>query len=129
MTGIYGDGLLSSPELFRRAVLFDQKPLVNGGYIDQTQGVPVRLIFRDEGSKIQSSGGAIVRTKSKTIWSRKVLVPGAFVLFQNTVYRLMTDQEWDFQAGFYIYGIEKVVGDNGKASYDPKANDGGRTFG
>ena len=128
MNNIYGDGLLSSPELFRKATMFNQSPIVNGGYRDQTPGVPVKLIFRDEGSAVKSSGGSIVRTKTKTAWSRKVLPPNVFLFFEGTVYRLLKDQEWGFQAGFYIYGIEKVVGDNGAASYEPSARLGGSDF-
>lgn len=128
MNNIYGDGLLSSPELFQKATMFNQSPLVNGGYDNQTPGVPVRGIFQDEGSEVKTKGGATTKSKNKTIWSRKPLVAGAFLLFKTTVYRILKDQEWDFQAGFYVYGIEKVVGDNGSKSYEPAASLGGRDF-
>lgn len=128
MNNIYGDGLLSSPELFQKAILFNQSPIVNGGYDGQTPGFPVRVIFQDEGSKAETKGGAIVNTKVKTVWSRKPLVLGAFLFFQGTVYRIMNDQDWTFQAGFFVYGIEKVVGDNGSKSYEPTAQLGGRDF-
>lgn len=129
MNNIYGDGLLSSPELFQKAIMFNQSPVVNGGYIDQTTGIPVRLIFKDEGSSVKTSGGSVVVTKNKTGWSRKALPPNVFLLFKSVVYRLMNDQDWAFQGGFYVYGLEKVMGDNGQTSYQPVADSGSRDFG
>ncbi len=127
-SSIYGDTLLSSPEAFQSAVMFSQNPVVNGGYVDQTQGVPVRLIFKDETSGVKDANGVWVRTVKKTVWSRKALVVGTFLLFEDIVSRIMTDSGWKRQAGFFIYGLDKVVGDNGSPSYDPKANNGGRDF-
>jgi hypothetical protein len=121
-------GILSMPQLFKKAVMFNQNPVVNGGYNDQTPGVKVRVIFQDEKSGAKLEGGAWVATRKKTVWSLTKLVTGAFFYFESTVFRIMTDQDWQTQSGYFVYDLEKVIGDNGKPSYDPKANLGGRDF-
>lgn len=121
-------GILAMPQLFQKAKLFNQSPLVNGGYDKKTPPIDIRVIFRDETSAVKTEGGVLVRTRKKTIWSRKELPAGAFIWFENLVFRIVTDNDWGLQRGFFIYEIEKVIGDNGKPAYIPAAQLGGHDF-
>lgn len=132
MNAIYGSTILSFPELMETILYFDQSPIVNGGYDKQTPSIPVRGMFQDEGSRAQDSNGNWVKTSSKTVWSLVELVAGKFVCrkegAKEIIYRILTDQGWKFQMGFYVYGIEKVVGDSGRDVQAPVANLGGSEF-
>jgi len=128
MNAVYGDPLLSSPELFQKAKLFNQKPLINGGYDERTPFVTIRGIFQDENSGVKDNHGNWVKTRNKTVWSRTKLPAGAFILFEGVVSRIMTDQDWPRQGGFYVYGLEKVIGDSGQPMVAPPAQLGGADF-
>lgn len=121
-------GILAMPQLFQKGKLFNQDPIVNGGYDNKTPAVDVRFIPRDEVSTVKSSGGVIVRTRVKTIWIRREVPAGAFLWFKGTVFRIITDNDWETQRGFFIYEIEKVIGDNGTPTYIPAAQLGGHDF-
>lgn len=125
---IYGDMILSFPEQERKFFYFDMAPKLNDGYENITDGVPMYGILHAEKSSAKDSNGNWVREDKQTVWSRKPLQSGKFVMFDRVVYRILTDQDWPTQGGFYVYGIEKVIGSNGQATVDPQANLGGRSF-
>ena len=128
MTAIYGDSLLSSPELMETIQVFQQAPLVGGGYGPKSDPIPFRVIKWDEGSRIKGQDGTWVKIASRTLWSRKQIPDASFFDKLGTVWRIMTDQAWKQQAGFYIHGLEKVVGLNGNPSTAPEVNLGGGSF-
>lgn len=126
MNAVYGSTILSFPELMETILYFDQSPLVNGGYDNRTPSIPVRGMFQDEGSRAKDSNGNWVKTSTKTVWSRVELMAGKFLCrkegAKEVIYRIETDQSWKFQMGFYVYGIEKVIGDSGAGVEAPVAN-------
>lgn len=128
LNAVYGQSLLSFPELFRKFKYFNQSPLNNGGYDDKTPYIEKRAVFRDDGSKAKDPNGNWVRTSRKTIWSQERLMPGAFVLFNGLVYRIVSDQAWPRQGGFYVFELEKLVGNAGVNEVKPAANLGQGSF-
>lgn len=126
--GVYAGMILTVPQLFRKVKLFTQSPVINGGYDQTTPYTDARVILKDDSSGVKDQHGNWVRTKRKSIWSRIEIQPGSFMLHEDTVYRVMTDQSWETQAGFFTYGIEKVIGDSGTPTFKPAANDGRADF-
>lgn len=126
MKGIYAGAILTAPQLWKNAKVYAMAPEINGGYRQTTPYRDLRIIPKDNVSRVKSQGGVYVREKKKTIWVSTQLETGLFLLFQNVVYRILTDTEWTNQAGFIVYDIEKVIGDNGMPTYQPAANLGAR---
>lgn len=74
--------------------------------------------------RVKNSEGNLVTVRTMKFWTRKVLSVGWFIRavhgdYAGIVYRLTTDNGWREEAGFTVYGLEKVVGDDGNATANP----------
>ena len=128
MTALHGDLLLSVAGRMETIQVFQQAPVVGGGYGPKSDPIPYRVIKRDEISSIKNQDGTIFKSASRTIWSRDQIADAAFFEEESIIWRIITDQAWKRQSGFYIYGIEKVVGLNGMPTQEALVSLGGRDF-
>ena len=139
MSGIYGDMLLAWPEQNRSLEVYDQNPGINAGWAPVTDPQTGKIIkttvvgvFQNtRGSGVKDSNGNLVQAEGCEFWTQTKDLAGKFFIRDNKVYRLSVpdDSDWSFEGGFYRYGVEKVVGNNGTESDNATWNLGGGSFG
>ena len=137
MSGVYGDMLLAWPEQQRALEVYDMTPKVNGGWdpvVEQQTGKVITMtvigVFQNtRGGGVKDSNGNLVRTDGREFWTRVAGLEGKFFNWNLIVYRLTDTNNWSFEGGFYRYGVEKVVGNNGTESDNAAWNLGGGSFG
>lgn len=122
---IYGDMLIYFSDLFIDVHYFKQIARVGSGYDPNGAKVIKSVIFQSiNGSEIagpvgrlakRSGWGNLALGDTQTIWSQERLTEGDYVQVVNSkrIYRLLSQLDWGNEAGFFVYGIEKVIGDNG----------------
>ena len=77
----------------------------------------------------RNANGNLVVTRQMRFWTRQTLLEGWFIRDNDgLVYRIVKDNEWLREAGFNIYDLGKVVGDNGNADEDPGMSVGTGNF-
>lgn len=138
MAGVYGDMLLAWPEQNRPLEVYDQNPLINAGWeaVRDQSGEIIKTtamgVFQNtRGGGIKDSNGNTVETEGLEFWTYTGGLAGKFFERNGKVYRLSVpdDSDWSFEGGFYRYGVEKVVGNNGTESDNAAWNLGGNSFG
>jgi hypothetical protein len=113
--GLYGNMLSYHPGQFREFTYFDMTPGTNSGYTINPN-VPVstiRGVLQNSTSKVADSNGNLVDINDERLWTNTILIRGYFVQFQDITYRIVDGNDWPFEGGFYLYTLERVVGDNG----------------
>lgn len=135
MAGVYGDMLLAWPEQQRAIDVFDMTPKVNGGWdiVTDQQGqkivqTVIGVFQNTRGGGLKESNGNLVKTDGRELWSQYAGLEGKFFEWGGHVYRLSDTNNWSFEGGFYRYGIEKVVGNNGTESDNSTWNLGSDSF-
>ena len=139
MSGIYGDMLLAWPEQNRPLEVYDQNPGINAGWDPVTDPQTGKIIkttvvgvFQNtRGGGVKDSNGNLVQAEGCEFWTQTKDLAGKFFVRDSKVYRLSIpdDSDWSFEGGFYRYGVEKVVGNNGTESDNATWNLGGGSFG
>ena len=138
MAGIYGDMLLAWPEQNRKIEVYDMKPKQNGGWekvVDQQGKLITQTIIgvfqNTRGGGVKDNNGNLVETEGRELWTQTGGLNGKFTTWKGEVFRLMVPDgaDWSFEGGFYRYGVEKVVGNNGTESDNATWNLGGGSFG
>ena len=136
MAGTYGDTLLAWPEQQRAIGIFDMTPKVNGGWdivVDKSGNKIVTTIIGvlqdTRGGTVKDSNGNLVKTEGRELWTQVPGLGGRFFDWNGAVYRLTDSNNWSFEGGFYRYGAEKVVGNNGTESDSASWNTGAGSFG
>ena len=81
----------------------------------------VRGILQCVERRIKESDGNVADYPAMKFWTRKTLNAGWFIRDKKEIiYRFfLIDNEWIEEGGFTVYGLERVVGDNGNATLDP----------
>lgn len=135
MAGVYGDMLLAWPEQQRAIDVFDMTPKVNGGWdiVTDQQGqkivqTVIGVFQNTRGGGLKESNGNLVKTDGREFWTQYAGLEGKFFEWGGHVYRLSDTNNWSFEGGFYRYGIEKVVGNNGTESDNSTWNLGSDSF-
>lgn len=133
---VYGDMLLYWPEQRRSLTLFDMTPKINGGWnkvTDQSGNLITQTITgvyqNTSGDSTTDSNGNLVHKKQLELWTETGGLSDKFTIFNGSVYRLKSDNDWESEGGFYRYQLEKVVGNNGTESDNATWNTGSNTFG
>lgn len=136
MGGVYGDMLLHFREQFRDFYLFQMNPKINGGWdiVADNDGKTIYTtisgILQDtRGDAIKESNGNLVETDGRELWTRTKGLAGYFLDFDGITYRLIDSSKWDFEGGFFRYGLQKVVGNNATQSDQSAWNLGENSFG
>ena len=120
---VYGDMLLYWPEQRRSLTVFDMTPKVNGGWdkvVDQSGKLITQTITgvyqNTGGDQTVDSNGNLVHKKQLELWTETSGLSDKFTTYENSIYRLTSDNQWESEGGFYRYTLEKVVGNNGTES-------------
>lgn len=131
MSGIYGDMLLAFPEQRTTITVYSMTAMINGGWAQvpgSTQNVQ-GIYQHTTGKKLQDSNGNTVQTSGLEFWTETGNLSGMFTEIEGLVYRLNSDNNWNSEGGFYRYGLEKVVGNNGTQPINTSWNPGTNNFG
>ena len=138
MAGVYGDMLLAWPEQQRKIDVYDMTAKINGGWEvvkDPQTGEVIKTtilgVFQNtRGGGLKDSNGNLVTTEGRELWTRTGHLEGKFLTRDGKVFRLAApdNNDWSFEGGFYRYGVEKVVGNNGTESDNATWNLGGNSF-
>lgn len=135
MGAVYGDMLLAWPEQFRTINVYDMTPKVNGGWkvVTDQQGQTITTavsgVFQNtRGGGLKESNGNLAKSDGREFWTRTAGLEGKFFQWEGKVYRLTDTNNWSHEGGFYRYGVEKVVGNNGTESDNSTWNLGAGSF-
>ena len=127
---IYGDMLLAFPEQYTTITVYSMTPNYNGGWTPGNDQRPViGIIQNTSGNQIKDSNGNLARTGGSEFWSEEADLADLFTQIDGDVYRLVSDNKWKTEGGFYRYSLQKVVGNDGTESENPAWNTGGHNFG
>ena len=136
MAGVYGDILLAWPEQMTALEVYEMSPKVNGGWtvaVDQQGNKITRSILgvfqNTRGGGAKDSNGNLAKGDGMELWTAAEGIGGMFLQWRGYVYRIKDDNRWIREGGFYRYGLEKVVGNNGTESDDASWNTGASSFG
>lgn len=130
MAGIYGDMLLAFPEQFITITVYSQTANYNAGWIPGNDQRQVRGIIQNtSGNRIKDNNGNLARSGGEEFWTGEANLAGLFTQIDGDVYRLVSDNKWKTEGGFFRYSLEKVVGNDGTESANPAWNTGGHNFG
>lgn len=120
---VYGDMLLYWPEQRRSLTVFEMKPKINGGWdkvVDQQGNLITQTITgvyqNTGGDQTVDSNGNLVHKKQLELWTETAGLSDKFTTYENNIYRLTSDNQWESEGGFFRYTLEKVVGNNGTES-------------
>ena len=120
---VYGDMLLYWPEQRRSLTVFDMIPKINGGWdkvVDQQGNLITQTITgvyqNTGGDQTVDSNGNLIHKKQLELWTETGGLSDKFTTYENNIYRLTSDNQWESEGGFYRYTLEKVVGNNGTES-------------
>lgn len=136
MGGVYGDMLLAWTEQQRAIEVYEMEAKINGGWekvTDPQTGEVIKTtvigVFQNtRGGGLKDSNGNLVKVDGREFWTRLGNLEGKFFDWEEYVYRLVDVNNWSYEGGFYRYGVEKVVGNNGTESEDSTWNFGNNTF-
>lgn len=135
MAGVYGDMLLAWPEQQRTLEVYDMTPKPNGGWdiVTDQQGqtiiqTVIGVFQNTRGGGLKDNNGNLVKTDGREFWTQTAGLEGKFFQWSGKVYRLTDTNNWSFEGGFYRYGVEKVVGNNGTESDNTSWNLGAGSF-
>lgn len=118
---IYGDILVSFPEQFETVQYFNQIPNINSGYTQLVDNDNNPILYTNiqiikhniEPDEVVERNGNLVSQNCFDIWTMETLTNGWFVLIDNEVFRVQISHDWQKQAGFIAYHVNRLTGDDG----------------
>ena len=127
---VYGDMLLHFSEQRKSLTVYQQTPLINGGWekVIDSDLVVTGIFQNTKPSQIKDSNGNLVLSSGFEFWSETGNLNDYFTQIKDKVYRLISMQDWETEGGFYRYSLDKVVGNNGSESDDTAWNLGPNSF-
>lgn len=127
---VYGDMLLFFSEQRRSLTVYQQTPLINGGWekVVDSDLVVTGIFQNTKPSQIKDGNGNLVLSSGFEFWSETGNLNDYFTQIKDKVYRLISMQDWETEGGFYRYSLDKVVGNNGSESDDATWNLGPNSF-
>lgn len=127
---VYGDMLLFFSEQRKSLTVYQQTPLINGGWkkVIDSDLVVTGIFQNTKPSQIKDGNGNLVLSSGFEFWSETGNVNDYFTQIKDKVYRLISMQDWETEGGFYRYSLDKVVGNNGSESDDTAWNLGPNSF-
>ena len=112
--GVYSpDMLLHFPEQLRPFLYFNATADINSSYTPVGSPVTVWGVIQNAASSIKESQGNLISSDHMNVWIDTQLTRGWFLSFSSVMYRIVNGNDWPFEGGYYMYTIERVVGDNG----------------
>lgn len=127
---IYGDMLLYFPEQKTTFTVYQQTPLINGGWekVEGSELVITGIYQNTKPTQIKDGNGNLVVSSGYELWSHTGGLNNYFTVINGYVYRLLSVNDWKTEGGFYRYSLDKVVGNNGLESDNTAWNLGSNSF-
>lgn len=127
---VYGDMLLFFSEQRRSLTVYQQTPLINGGWekVIDSDLVVTGIFQNTKPSQIKDGNGNLVLSSGFEFWSETGNLNDYFTQIKDKVYRLISMQDWETEGGFHRYSLDKVVGNNGSEADDATWNLGPNSF-
>jgi hypothetical protein len=123
--GAYGSIIEAFPEQLQTVEYFDMAPGHESGYGARTDRQMIDCVIQcKDGRRIKNSNGNLVTTRGLQIWYEGTLEMGRFIDDGQYVFRIAKDDSWLNEAGFNVYGVDKVVGADGTEITEPAFDDG-----
>lgn len=128
MASAYGDILVHFPELVIRLPYYNQVARIGAGYepVGDTELISCvrqtglgRRISGTTRADFNAISPVLKINDNIQIWTfEKRLLVGYFMTYQDEIYRIVKEQDWTLEAGFYAYILEKLVGNDGTTETD-----------
>lgn len=126
---VYGDMLSFFPEQMRSFPYFSMKPLTVAAYEPRVLLGTVRGVFQYvKRGDLKEENEALADVDVPTIWTRKKLEVGNFIEVEDTVFRISSNYPWKFEAGFYCFTLETVVGNTDQQTPHPFVDFGQNSY-
>jgi hypothetical protein len=132
MGGIYGAMLPAFSEQLREVTYYEADPKVGAGYEEPKNVKKLYVIFQRFGSapynaaltvptageRTQNANGSSVNYKQLMVWCDNFeLLLGSFIKRKingkDEIYKVMADNGWIDEVGYFVCLVERVMGDNG----------------
>ena len=112
---VYGSQLSYFPELFRMFEYFKMKPQVKASYSPRESLGKVRGIFQFvKRGELLRQNDVMDNVDVPTLWTRKKLEVGNFVTIEDVDYRIVNNNSWVYEGGFYCFTLETFTGNSDK---------------
>lgn len=113
--GVYGSQLSYFPELFRSFEYFDMKPQAVASYTPRVSLGRVKGIFQFmKKGELLRQNDALDNTDVPVLWTKRKLEMGKFITIDDTDYRIVSNNDWLFEGGFYCFTLETFTGNSDK---------------
>jgi hypothetical protein len=125
--GAFGNMLLMFPETKILVDYFDMQPLNGAGYGPRTDIAKVPGILQcTTGRRVKTASGNKIIGRGMRFWTETQLQAGRFISDGVYVYSLAipSQDDWNSEAGFYIYDVERVTGQDGTEIVEPSFTHG-----
>lgn len=101
------------PEQFRNVKYFSMQTDVKAGFSGRQDLGTARGVFQYmRKGELLRDGDVLSDTNIPTFWTKVKLKVGNFLQKPNEedIYRIVSDNNWKFEGGFYVYTLETVIG-------------------
>jgi len=125
--GAFGNMLTMFPETKIAIDYFDMQPLNGAGYGPRTDWSKVYGILQcTTGRRVRHANGNKIIGRGMRFWTETQLQAGRFISDGVYTYSLAipAQDDWNHEAGFYIYDLERVTGQDGTETVKPTFNHG-----
>ena len=130
MNGIYGSSVVAFSEQLQTVTYFDMQPGSGSGWGPRTDIKQIQCILQcKDGRRVKDSNGNLVTTRGLQCWYEGVLEMGRFIDDGQYIFRIAKDDSWISEAGFTVYGLDKIVGADGTEITEPAFNVGSQGAG
>jgi hypothetical protein len=124
-SGVYGTIITAFYDLAETVTYFDQAPAAGSSWGARTDVQTIQVVIQcKDGRRAKNSNGNLVTTRGIQIWYEGELTMGRFIDDGKLIYRIAKDDAWTNEAGFTIYGVDKIVGADGTEVTEPAFNNG-----
>lgn len=123
MAGVYGDMLVFFSEQFQQLEAFYQLARVGSGYDKDGESFFITgIIQTGEGAEVIGATGrlsqyagwkVLAAPEKKALWTYEEVKIGTFFKYDDDIFIVGKRLNWSKEAGFYAYGLSRVVGDDG----------------
>lgn len=113
---VYGDQLAFFSEQFIRIKNYSMEPNTVAGFKERVFICDFRGVLQElKGGSFDKEGETLNETEVPTIWTRKNLKTGTFIVpdegdYKGIIYRITSPQGFKKPGGFYVYTLQRVVG-------------------
>lgn len=113
------------PELKRSFEYFEMTPQVKASYNPRHSLGKVRGVFQFmKRGELLRQNDLLDSTDVPTLWTKQKLDLGKFVTIDGVDYRIVNNNDWLFEGGFYCFSLETFTGNSDKQTAHDYVNIG-----